>query len=160
LTALGALGVLAVAGCSVGQGAPDGWRYLRAVGVAVAHPKSWRESGAGAALHGAGGRTDGELAVVPDDAGAPGPPADPKVAVAPAHVQAATPTLDGRPARVLTFAQPAPDGRPATHVEVHLRTPAGHTVLIRAWTADGAIPDAALLQEIVDSVEFLPAHLP
>jgi hypothetical protein len=31
------------AGCAVGKGAPDGWTYFNAHGIAVAVPKSWRE---------------------------------------------------------------------------------------------------------------------
>jgi hypothetical protein len=32
------------AGCAVGKGAPDGWTYFNAHGIAVAVPKSWRET--------------------------------------------------------------------------------------------------------------------
>jgi hypothetical protein len=33
----------ATAGCGVGKGAPDGWTYMNAHGIALAHPKPWVE---------------------------------------------------------------------------------------------------------------------
>lgn len=153
------VGVLAAAGCSVGQGAPDGWRYLQVQGMAVAHPKLWRESGAGAVWLGKGGRTNGALTVASDAPGASGPPADPQQAV-PADARTATMSLGGRTARVLDFGRAAPDGRPAAYVEIHVRNRAGQPLLVRAWTVNGASHDSALLQEIVDSIEFPPTYIP
>jgi hypothetical protein len=46
-TAVGAAAVLllggAMAGCSVGSGAPDGWVYMNAHGIALAYPKGWNQ---------------------------------------------------------------------------------------------------------------------
>jgi hypothetical protein len=137
---------LAAAGCSVGQGSPDGWRYLHTGPVAVALPKTWRERAGGAVLPGAGGRADAALTVT----GA----APARHAKLPADARRETLTLDGRRAQVLSFSQAAPDGRPAGHVEISVRDRAGHPVTIRAWAVDGAAHDPALLQEIVNSVEF------
>jgi len=45
-TAVGAVLLLgaASAGCAVGKGAPDGWTYINAHGIALAIPKNWRET--------------------------------------------------------------------------------------------------------------------
>lgn len=137
---------LAATGCSVGQGSPDGWRYLRTGSVAVALPKTWRVRAGGAELPGTLGRTDAALTVagaVPARAGR-----------LPSDARRETLTIDGSRAQVLSYAQATPDGRPAGHVEVRLRDPAGHPVTIRAWAVDGTAHDPALLQEIVNSVEF------
>ena len=138
--------VLATTGCSVGQGSPDGWRYLRTGSVAVALPKTWQERVGGAELPGTGGRTDAALTVT---AAAPA-----RHLKLPADARRETLTLDGRRAQVLSFSQAAPDGRAAGHVEISVRDPAGHPVTIRAWAVDGTAHDPALLQEIVNSVEF------
>jgi hypothetical protein len=136
---------LAATGCSVGQGSPDGWRYLRAGPVAVALPKTWRVRAGGAELPGTRGRTDAALSV----AAAPRHPGR-----VPADARRETLTIDGRRAQVLSFAAAAPDGRPAGHVEVRVLDPAGPAVTIRAWAVDGTAHDPALLREIVNSVEF------
>ncbi|WNI17476.1 hypothetical protein [Actinacidiphila sp. ITFR-21] len=155
------LGPVAAAGCSVGRGAPDGWRYLRAGEVAVAHPKSWRETGGGGAvLRGAGGRTDAALSVVPAGQGAPGAAPAPAAPTAPPDARKDTLVLDGRRARVYNYARPAPDGRPAAYVQVHVRGRDGRPLVVRAWAVDGAAHASALLPEIVNSIEFSPARLP
>jgi len=136
---------LAAAGCSVGQGSPDGWRYLRTGSVAVALPKTWRARTGGAELPGTHGRTDAALSVTASAPRTHGVPAD---------ARRETLTIDGCRAQVLSFARAAPDGRPAGHVEVHVRDRAGHPVTISAWAVDGTAHDPALLQEIVNSVEF------
>lgn len=45
-TAIGAVLLLAAAsaGCAVGKGAPDGWKYINAHGIAFAVPKDWRQT--------------------------------------------------------------------------------------------------------------------
>jgi hypothetical protein len=177
----------AAAGCSVGQGSPDGWRYQRHGPVAVALPKTWHATAGGALLRGPGGRTDAALSLTattatPSAAGsagsagstgsagsasraAPGsaPGAAPASAASagsagsppvPAGARRQTLTLDGRPARVAYFARPAPDGRPADHVEVRVEAPGGAPLTLRAWTARAATRDRTLLAEIVDSIEF------
>lgn len=73
-------GLAAAAGCSVGQGSPEGWRYLDTGTVAVAHPKSWHETSGGAVLRGAGGRTVAALTVTPG--AAPGVEAEVEAAAA------------------------------------------------------------------------------
>lgn len=177
--------VTAAAGCSVGPGAPDGWRYVRAGTMAVALPKTWRVTADGpgglrAELPGSGPGTapDAALAVTPalpvpavaappaahsrtapahpaggTPPGAATPPLVP-VRPVPADARRQTPAIDGSRARVFSFARPAPDGRPAAHVEVRLHDPAGRAVTLRAWAVDGAAHDPALLQEIVNSIEF------
>jgi hypothetical protein len=182
----------AAAGCSVGQGAPDGWRYQRHGPVAVALPKTWRATADGALLRGPGGRADAGLSLTattatPSAAGAAGPAgsaaAAPRAAGSargsagsapgaasdaaasgasgaagsppvPAGARRQTLTLDGRPARVAYFARPAPDGRPADHVEVRVEAPGGTPLTLRAWTARAATHDRTLLAEIVNSIEF------
>jgi hypothetical protein len=175
----------AAAGCSVGQGAPDGWRYQRHGPVAVALPKTWRATANGALLRGPGGRADaglslmattatpsaagpagsaGSAAAAPGSAGsAPGAASDAAASGAsgaagsppvPAGARRQTLALDGRPARVAYFARPAPDGRPADHVEVRVEAPGGTPLTLRAWTARAATHDRTLLAEIVNSIEF------
>ncbi|MEC3996704.1 hypothetical protein VSR01_25635 [Actinacidiphila sp. DG2A-62] len=173
----------AAAGCSVGQGAPDGWRYQRHGPVAVALPKTWRATADGALLRGPGGRADAGLSLTattatPSAAGLAGSagPAGPAGSAAaapraagsapgvasgaagsppvPAGARRQTLTLDGRPARVAYFARPAPDGRPADHVEVRVEAPGGTPLTLRAWTARAATHDRTLLAEIVNSIEF------
>jgi hypothetical protein len=172
--------------CSVGTGAPDGWRYLRVDPLAVAVPKTWQPAPTGAVLRGAGGRTNGEVTVSTDAAphpatgpggpaaapgapqapaapGAPRPPAAPgrhrspatpdKAAAALAAVHRESLVFDGRPGQVLSYAQAAPDGRPAARVEVRLRDDKGRPVTVRAWTADGAT-NPRVLREIINSIEF------
>jgi hypothetical protein len=172
----------AAAGCSVGQGAPDGWRYQRHGPVAVALPKTWRATANGALLRGPGGRADAGLSLTattatPSAAGAAGSAGSAGSAAAapgsapgaasgaaasgaagsppvPAGARRQTLTLDGRPARVAYFARPAPDGRPADHVEVRVEAPGGTPLTLRAWTARAATHDRTLLAEIVNSIEF------
>jgi hypothetical protein len=168
----------AAAGCSVGQGAPDGWRYQRHGPVAVALPKTWRATADGALLRGPGGRADAGLSLTattatPSAAGAAGSAGSAGSAAAapgaasgaaasgaagsppvPAGARRQTLTLDGRPARVAYFARPAPDGRPADHVEVRVEAPGGTPLTLRAWTARAATHDRTLLAEIVNSIEF------
>lgn len=167
---MAAVAVLTVlTGCAAGTGSPDGWRYLRAGPVAVAHPKTWQEVRSGAVLHGAGGRTDGEITVTTDagaDAGAapgagadrnPAPPSAAEAAHAAALATARKDSLDfgGHRAEVLDYAEPAPDGRPAAHAEVRFQRPDGRAVVVRAWTADGAT-GWKVLRQIVNSIEFPP----
>jgi hypothetical protein len=147
LACLAGLAVAAVAGCSVGQGSPDGWRYLRHGPVAVALPRTWLPTADGAVLPGSRGRTDAALTVA-----TPAPDALP-VAV-PAGARRQTLTIDGRTARVVSYARPAPDGRPAGHVEVRLGDVAGRPLTVRAWAVDGASDDPTLLAEIVNGIEF------
>lgn len=173
-------GLAAAAGCSVGQGSPEGWRYLDTGTVAVAHPTSWHETRGGAVLRGADGRTEAALTVTPAQAPAPAAAAAPArtagiEAAAPpepaAAVQAPGPPgppvppgsgrvrreevrLDGRRAQVLSYARPAPDGRPAGHVEVRTTDAAGHPVVIRAWAVDGTADGPAVLRGIVGSIQF------
>jgi hypothetical protein len=135
----------AAAGCSVGQGAPDGWRYLRHGPVAVALPKTWRPTADGARLPGVRGRTDAALTV----GAATGP-----AARVPADARRQHLTIDGRAARVFSYARPAPDGRPAGHVEVRVPDVAGRPLTLRAWAVDGTAHDPALLAEIVNGIEF------
>jgi hypothetical protein len=159
----------ATAGCSIGEGSPDGWRYLRTGSVAVALPKTWRVTGSGAALPGSHGRTDAVLTVTVtggrNAAGssqaqtqtqtqvpAPARAAAPDGGV-PAGARRRTLTLDGRHAQVLTFTRAAPDGRPACHLEVRVQDRAGHTVTVHGWVV-GAPLDSILLKEIVNSIEF------
>ena len=155
----------AAAGCAVGQGSPDGWRYLRSGPVAVAHPKTWQRTPTGAALRLPGGRTDAQLTVgtvstvataAGTGHGAPPPP--------PHAARRETLRIDGRSARVLSYLSPAPDGRPATWVDVTLQTRDGRPVEVRAWTLNGRTVRTAsghgtadgrlLLREIVDSIEL------
>lgn len=146
----------ALCACSVGAGAPDGWRYLRADPLAVAVPKVWQDARAGAVLRGAGGRTDGEVTVTLDQGGtAPGAGGSPDKATAVALASARRESLvfDGHPGEVLSYAQPAPDGRPAARVEVRLHDYDGHPVTVRAWTVDGTA-DPMVLREIINSIEF------
>lgn len=204
-----ALGLAAAAGCSVGQGAPDGWRYVVTGTVAVAHPKTWHETSDGAVFRGRDGRVDAALVISEGRAAAANPVAEvpagqpgrrpaeaqsgqsevskrakvseqterstvaqqseqakdvgrPDRAKQPAAAYARRESLriDGRRTEVLTYAEPAPDGRPAGHVEIRAVDPAGHPVLIRAWAVDGtAADDPSLLREIVNSVEFT-SHRP
>lgn len=176
----------AAAGCSVGQGSPDGWRYQRHGPVAVALPKTWRATAGGALLRGPGGRTDAALSLTPTAAtttatsaagaasgSASGSAAAPAAGSSarssagsasaagsppvPAGARRQTLTLDGRPARVAYFARPTPDGRPADHVEVRVDAPGGAPLTLRAWTARAATHDRTLLAEIVNSIEFPPA---
>ncbi|WP_433892106.1 hypothetical protein [Streptomyces sp. CA-111067] len=160
---------LGAAGCSVGQGAPDGWRYLRTGPVAVAHPKTWQRTPTGAELRRPGGATAAQLTVVTASA-APAAPAEsaaPRAghgAPPPPPPAARTETLRiaGRPARVRSYLAPAPDGRPATWVNVTLSTPAGRPVEVTAWTlatrpshaSAGEADGPLLLREIVDSIEL------
>jgi hypothetical protein len=153
---------LAAAGCSVGQGSPDGWRYLRRGAVDVALPKTWQPTADGAVLLGAFGRTDAVLTVTggarPVPAPAPGAgrgqgPADAYEQV-PADARRQTLMIDGHAARVFGYARPAPDGRPAGHVEVRAVDAAGRPLTLRAWAVDSAGHAPALLQEIVNSIEF------
>lgn len=143
---------LALGGCSAGQGAPEGWRYLKAGEVAVAHPKNWREVRSGAELRGPAGRVDAGLTVSAQtgSAGSPAP-----VDTVPDSARSETLDFDGRAGRVFSFAQPepGPTGRPASHVEVRFRDTRDRTVIVRAWTADGAA-DPLVLREIVNSIEF------
>lgn len=187
----GATALLAgAAGCSVGAGAPDGWRYVRAGAVAVALPKTWHvtagATGLLAELPGARGRTDAALALTaadPDHAPDPGPDSAPTARTAarapartaalhaasgaparaaalvpagpvPADARQETLTIDGSRARAFYYARPVRDGRPAGHVELRLRDPAGRAVTVRAWAVDGAAHDPALLREIVNGIEF------
>lgn len=131
------------AGCSVGRGSPDGWRYLRGGPVAVAHPNTWQETATGAVLRGPDGRTDAALTVTPVASGALGSP----------PARARTLTIDGRTAEVYGYDQPTADGRAAGHVEVRTQDRAGHPVLVSAWAVDHG-SDSALLREIVNSIEF------
>jgi hypothetical protein len=176
-------------GCSVGQGSPDGWRYLRAGQVAVAHPKTWRETASGAVLRDAHGRTDASLVIQPagtgagtggqgsgaDGSGGPGTRAAGSEAagtgvgaagsqvppgVVPADARRDTLSLDGHRAAVYNYARPAPDGRPAAYVEVHVQGRDGRPLLIRAWAVNGVGHDRTLLPEIVNSVEFTAGKLP
>jgi hypothetical protein len=149
VTSLAAL-LGAVAACSVGAGAPDGWRYLRVDPLAVAVPKTWQAARSGAVLRGAGGRTNGEVTVstAPGPGGSPGRPAE-----APASAHRKSLVLDGHRGQVLDYARAAPDGRPATRVEVRLRDPDGRPVTVRAWTANGTA-GPRVLREIVNSIEF------
>ncbi|WP_225847684.1 hypothetical protein [Streptomyces sp. HPF1205] len=187
-------GLAAAAGCSVGQGSPEGWRYLDTGTVTVAHPTSWHETRGGAVLRGADGRTEAALTVTPAPAPAPAPegagaaaeapeaaPATGAEAAAPPESAAAVQApgrpvqpvppvppvppgsgrvrreevrLDGRRAQVLSYTRPAPDGRPAGHVEVRTTDAAGHPVVIRAWALDGMADGPAVLREIVDSIQF------
>ncbi|MFC4032710.1 hypothetical protein ACFO3J_14615 [Streptomyces polygonati] len=154
----GAAGAMAaVAGCSVGAGSPDGWRYLRAAQIAVAHPKSWQETGEGAVLRDAWGRTDAVLAVLPADRGS-GSLAG--VEAVPAGARKDALTLDGHPAQVFNYVRPAPDGRPAAYVDVRVTGRDGRPLLVRAWSVDGTSHDATLLPEIVNSIEFTTGRLP
>jgi hypothetical protein len=166
---------LGAAGCSAGQGAPDGWRYLRTGPVAVAHPKTWQRTPSGAELRRPGGATDAQLTVAtapaaptaPADSAGPADSAAPRAghgAPPPAPPAARTETLRiaGRPARVRSYLAPAPDGRPATWVNVTLSTPAGRPVEVTAWTlttrpshaSAGEADGPLLLREIVDSIEL------
>ncbi len=180
-----ALVLAAAAGCSVGQGSPDGWRYQRHGPVAVALPKTWRATAGGALLRGPGGRTDAGLSLATTAAtsaagAASGSAAAPAAGSSarssarssagsasaagsppvPAGARRQTLTLDGRPARVAYFARPTPDGRPADHVEVRVDAPGGAPLTLRAWTARAATHDRTLLAEIVNSIEFPPAGRP
>lgn len=167
------VGLVAAAGCSVGQGSPDGWRYMTTGAVEVAHPKTWRETRDGAVLHGGHGRTDAAFSVTAGGGAgnAETVPAggNPKTAArkaetldqpagvpAPGYVRREALRIDGRPAQILSYAQPAADGRPAGHIEVRTTDPRGHSVLIRAWAVDGTADDPSLLREIVNSIEFAP----
>ncbi|MEV6005241.1 hypothetical protein AB0M29_00380 [Streptomyces sp. NPDC051976] len=143
---------LALAGCAAGQGAPEGWRYLKAGEVAVAHPKNWHEVRSGAELRGPAGRIDAGL-TVSARAGSAGSPA--RADAVPASARSETLDFDGRAGRVFSFAQPepGPTGRPASHVEVRFRDTRDRTVIVRAWAADGAA-DPLVLREIVNSIEF------
>jgi hypothetical protein len=163
-TALGfgstVVGLAAAAGCSVGQGSPDGWRYLDRGTVAVAHPGSWHETGDGAVLRGRDGRTVAALTVTPGPA--PGAAVQAGDRLAPGHVRREELRLDGHPAQVLSYVRPAPDGRPAGHIEVRTTDAAGHPVVISAWavegTAEGTADAPALLREIVNSLQFTPGR--
>lgn len=154
--------------CSVGAGAPDGWRYVRVDPLAVAVPKAWRTARTGAVLRGAGGRTNGEVTVTTEPAtapggspdrtgkpGRPGKPAAPDRATTAALATARKESLvfDGHRGQVLSYVQAAPDGRPAARVEVRLRDYDGRPVTVRAWTVDGTA-DPLVLREIVNSIEF------
>lgn len=178
-------GLAAAAGCSVGQGSPDGWRYLDTGSVFVAHPKSWHETSEGAVLRGRRGRTVAELTVT--QGAAPGVEAEvtdaaqkaegaaghgkaaPKTkkkasavqagdALTPGYIRREELRLDGHPAQVLSYAQPTPDGRPAGHIEVRTTDAAGHPVVIRAWAVDGTADDPSLLREILNSIQFSPVR--
>jgi hypothetical protein len=164
-----ALGLAAAAGCAVGQGSPDGWRYLSTGTVAVAHPKTWRESGDGAVLRARSGRTDAALTVTPgggadyletvpadgrEKRSSRGAAIQARAVPAPGYVRREVLRIGGHPAQVLTWAQPVADGRPAGHVEVHAADAAGRPVVIRAWAVDGTADDPSLLREIVNSIEF------
>jgi hypothetical protein len=153
------MSAVVAAGCSVGPGSPDGWRYVRVGEVAVAHPKSWRETATGAVLRDARGRTDAVLTVRPAGSVGGSPAKGPQRweaagSVPPADSRKDTLTLDGHRARVFNYARPAPDGRPAAYVEVQVPGRAARPLLIRAWTADGTARDPAVLPEIVNSIEF------
>ncbi|MEE4543538.1 hypothetical protein V2S66_16345 [Streptomyces sp. V4-01] len=154
-----ALVLSGVAGCAVGQGAPDGWRYQRHGPIAVALPKTWRATPGGAVLPGPRGRTDAALTVAAAarPAADSAPAADSGPDAVPADARRQTLTIDGRTARVSSYAGPAPDGRPAGHVEVRLRDGAGRPLTVRAWAVDGAGHDRTLLAEIVNGIE-LPAR--
>ncbi|SFF46873.1 hypothetical protein SAMN05216251_11570 [Actinacidiphila alni] len=154
---LGALGTLS--GCSVGAGAPDGWRYLRTDPLAVAVPKTWRATPTGAVLRGAGGRTDGEVTVsAAGETAAPGSPGaapgpDKAAAAALATARKEWLVFDGHRGEVLSYVQAAPDGRRASRTEVRLTDVAGRPVTVRVWTVDGAT-DGLVQREIVNSIEF------
>ncbi|WP_405586857.1 hypothetical protein [Streptomyces sp. NBC_01190] len=164
------LTALLAAGCAVGQGSPDGWRYLRSGQAAVAYPKTWRQTANGAALRGPHGRTDAALTVEaapaapggsPNRAPAPRAAAEgPAPEAVPAGARASTLILDGHRARVYDYARPAPDGRPAAYAEVRVPGRDGRPLLIRAWAVDGTVRDPAVLREIVNSVEFSAERLP
>ncbi|MFF7196757.1 hypothetical protein ACIOC1_08155 [Streptomyces sp. NPDC088197] len=149
--ALTCLVLATLSACSVGAGAPDGWRYLRADPLAVAVPKTWQDVRGGAVLRGPDGRTDAEVAVSANP-GAGGPP-DKATATALATARKESLDFDGQPGQVLSYVQAAPDGRPAARVEVRLHDYEGHPVTVRAWTADGAA-DPMLLRRIINSIEF------
>ncbi|SCD54891.1 hypothetical protein GA0115240_114225 [Streptomyces sp. DvalAA-14] len=78
----------------------------------------------------------------------------------PADARKDTLTLDGHRARVFNYARPAPDGRPAAYVEVHVTGRDGRPLLVRAWSVDGTSRDLTLLPEIVNSIEFTTGRLP
>lgn len=139
--------------------------------MAVAHPKSWRETGTGAVLKDAHGRTDGALTVRPAGNSARSPagtaaepaepaerarPAEPAEPAEPADARKDTLVLDGHRARVFNYARPAPDGRPAAYVDVQVQDRDGRPLLIHAWVVTGADHDPTLLPEIVNSVYFSP----
>jgi hypothetical protein len=170
---IGVLGpVIAAAACSVGTGSPDGWRYLRAGSVAVAHPKAWQESAAGAVLRGADGRADAGVTVMTagpaagqaadpaagQAAGQAGAPGGAGQGTVPADARQEEMEIDGRPAQVFSYAGPVADGRGAGQVEVRAVDRSGRAVVLRAWVVNGAGGDPALLREIVNSIEFTSAR--
>jgi hypothetical protein len=154
------MAAVAAAGCSVGQGSPDGWRYLRAPQVAVAHPRSWRETPTGAVLLDRRGRTDAALTVGPVRTDRYGRPADAPDNVVPPHARENPLILDGHPARVFDYIRRSPDGRPAAYVEIRVPGFDGRPLVVRAWVVLGAGHNAVVLPEIVNSVSFSRGRLP
>lgn len=141
----GGLGLVGVVGCGMGEGAPDGWRYVSTGVVAVAYPKGWEGTRGGAVLRGVDGRAEAGVEV--GGVGEGGVPAGARREVL---------EIDGSRAQVFSYARPTADGRPAGHVEVRAVDRGGRPVVVRAWAVDGTADDPSLLREIVNSIEFTP----
>lgn len=147
----GVIGAAAVlGGCSVGEGAPEGWKVMRGGSVAVAHPKVWEETRpagkgtaagaqASAVLRGTGGRPVGEITVWPGGATRRG-------------VRARAMTIDGRPARQLGYVERTADGSRNRAVEVTTTDSHGRPVLVRVIgpDVDGWSDE---LRQIVNSID-------
>ncbi|MDF9815340.1 hypothetical protein [Streptomyces sp. SPB162] len=138
--------VVGLSGCSVGAGAPEGWKVMRGGSVAVAHPKVWEElrtAGAGAqasaVLRGKGGRQVGEITVRPGGAIRRG-------------VRPRPMTIGGRPATQVRYVERAADGSRNRAVEVTTTDSHGRPVLVRVTGPDTAGWPVELRQ-IVNSID-------
>lgn len=143
--AWGFVAVLALGGCSVGAGSPDGWVYLRWGAVAVAHPKTWsgvRTPGApaGAVLRAADGRQAGALTVWAARR------------IVPRGARVDVYEIGGRRAQRSHFVETGNDGVRRSVYEVATTDSHGRPVLVRAV---GGLTSGwqQLLHRIVNSVE-------
>ncbi|MEU3463752.1 hypothetical protein ABZ721_27860 [Streptomyces sp. NPDC006733] len=131
LLALGVAGAVGgLAGCSVGAGAPEGWKVMRGGSVVVAHPKVWEElhptgvgAQASAVLRGEGGRPVGEITVWPGGATRPG-------------VRPRAMTIGGRPAAQVGYVERTADGGRNRVAEVTTTDSRGRPVLVRVIGPD------------------------
>ncbi len=158
-TAVGAVTLLmlgtAAAGCAaVGKGAPDGWTYMNARGIALAHPKDWKELSAARLPHGvmAGavltqhGRTVGEVDVLTGVKQQR--PKGVKVK------NSAEFKLGGKPATQLSYIyRPTPSGPRTRVLDVTAHTAQGKPVLVRISGIVGEVTQDTV-NRIADSIQI------
>ncbi|WP_346345707.1 hypothetical protein [Streptomyces sp. SID5468] len=143
----------AAAGCGVGHGAPDSWTYLNAHGIALAHPKGWREMSGARLPHGMLGEavlvqhgdTVGRVEVLTG--------ADKRRPKGVKVKNSAEFKLGGKPAAQVSYVyRPKPDGPRLRVMDVTAHTAHGTPVLIRISGIPGEVTQDTM-NRIADSIQ-------